>query len=116
MPVTTSGAHESEVGDDGLLEDVLATATTAAPPLVPLFVLGFLACVGLRTTGVVPAVVLEWIQPVQVAALGAAMFGLGTGVRFSALLRGTGRVTVVAAAGTLFIGLVSLAGLVLVTD
>jgi uncharacterized membrane protein YadS len=84
-------------------------------PLVPLFVLGFLACAGLRTVGAVPELVLTWIQPIQIAALGAAMFGMGTSVRFGSLLRGSGRVMTVAAAGSLFIGLVSLAGLVLVT-
>ncbi|MCE5290267.1 MAG: putative sulfate exporter family transporter [Nocardiaceae bacterium] len=89
--------------------------TAATPPLVPLFVLGFLACVGLRTVGAVPEIVLTWIQPVQIAALGAAMFGMGASVRFASLLRGSGRVVAVAAGGSLFIGLVSLAGLLLVT-
>jgi len=84
-------------------------------PLMPLFVLGFLACVGLRTVGAVPEVALPWITQVQVAALGAALFGMGASVRLSSLLRGSGPVVAVSAAGSLFIGLVSLGGLLLIT-
>ena len=51
------------------------------PPIVPLFVLGFLACVALRSTGVLPAGALGWITQVQVAALGAALFGMGAASR-----------------------------------
>jgi uncharacterized integral membrane protein (TIGR00698 family) len=92
-----------------------AAAPTSRTPLIPLFVLGFLACVGLRTIGAVPESTLPWIAPVQVAALGAALFGMGASVRLSSLLRGSGPVVVVSAAGSLFIGLVSLGGLLLIT-
>lgn len=84
-------------------------------PVVPLFVLGFLACVGLRTVGVVPESTLPWITPVQVAALGAALFGMGASVRLGSLLRGSGPTVVASAAGSLFIGLVSFGGLLLIT-
>jgi uncharacterized integral membrane protein (TIGR00698 family) len=83
--------------------------------LVPLFVLGFLACVALRSTGVVPASALDWIGHVQVAALGAALFGMGCSVKIASLLKGSGAVMVVSAVGTLFIGVTSLAGILLVT-
>jgi uncharacterized integral membrane protein (TIGR00698 family) len=83
--------------------------------LVPLFVLGFLACAALRTTGVVPEVALGWIAQVQVIALGAALFGMGCSVRIASLLRGSGAVMVVSAVGTLLISAVSLAGVLLVT-
>ena len=46
---------------------------------MPLFVLGFLACAALRTTGVIPEA-LGWITHLQVAALGAALFGMGGSV------------------------------------
>lgn len=92
-----------------------APTGAARTPLVPLFVVGFLACVGLRTIGVVPESTLPWIAPVQVAALGAALFGMGASVRVGSLLRGSGPLVVVSAAGSLFIGLVSLGGLLLVT-
>jgi len=84
-------------------------------PLVPLFVLGFLACVALRSTGLVPEAALGGIANVQVAALGAALFGMGCSVKVASLLRGSGAVMVVSTLGTLFIGAVSLAGILLVT-
>ncbi|WP_353507576.1 putative sulfate exporter family transporter [Intrasporangium sp.] len=84
-------------------------------PLVPLFVLGFLACVALRSTGVIPEAVLGGIAQVQVAALGAALFGMGCSVKIASLLRGSGAAIVVSTLGTLFISGVSLAGILLVT-
>ena len=83
------------------------------PPLVPLFVLGFLACVAVRSTGLVPAGVLALVEHLQVGMLGAALFGMGAGVRLSSLVRGTGPVLLVATVSTLFIASVSLAGVLL---
>ena len=84
------------------------------PPIVPLFVLGFLACVALRSTGVVPAGALAAISQVQVAALGAALFGMGAGgadrARCSAA---AGRSSLVATLSTLLVAGVSLAGVLL---
>lgn len=84
-------------------------------PMVPLFVLGFLACVALRSTGVMPEAALGWITHVQVAALGAALFGMGCSVRVASLFRKSGAVMVVSTVGTLFIGVTTLAGILLVT-
>jgi uncharacterized integral membrane protein (TIGR00698 family) len=83
------------------------------PPLVPLFVLGFVACAGIRTTGLVPAAGLHGIAQLQVAALGAALFGMGASVHVGALLRKSGSLVLVGALSTVFIGGVSLAGIVL---
>ena len=101
---------------------ILQGMTSPAPaeqgrrtPLVPLFVLGFLACVALRSTGVVPASVLDAIGNVQVAALGAALFGMGCSVKIASLFKGSRAVMVVSTVGTLFIGAVTLAGILLVT-
>jgi uncharacterized integral membrane protein (TIGR00698 family) len=82
------------------------------PPVVPLFVLGFLACVVVRSTGLLPQAVLDGIGQMQVAALGAALFGMGACVKLATLFRGSGRVLVVATLSTLFIAGVSLAGIV----
>jgi uncharacterized integral membrane protein (TIGR00698 family) len=84
-------------------------------PLIPLFVLGFLACVALRTTGTIPEAALGGITHVQVAALGAALFGMGTSVKLASLLKKSGPVLVVSTLGTLFIGAVTLAGILLVS-
>ena len=83
------------------------------PPIVPLFVLGFLACAALRSTGTVPDEVLGWVSHLQVGALGAALFGMGAAVRLASLFRGSGRVLVVATVSTLFISAVSLGGVLL---
>src|SRR5699024_3412403 len=44
------------------------------PPVVPVFVLGFIACVALRSTGSLPHSVLEVAQLLQALALSTAMF------------------------------------------
>jgi uncharacterized integral membrane protein (TIGR00698 family) len=83
------------------------------PPIVPLFVLGFLACVALRTTGVIPTGALGAISQVQVAALGAALFGMGAAVQIRSLFRGSGRVLLVSTLSTLLVTGVALAGVLL---
>ena len=80
------------------------------PPIVPLFVLGFLACVALRSTGVIPTGALDAISQVQVAALGAALFGMGAAVQIRSLFRGSGRVLLVSTLSTLLVTGVALAG------
>lgn len=57
--------------------------------IVPLFVVGFLAMVALRSTGVVPDDVLDAAHRIETWALTAAMAAIGTGVRV-AELRGLG--------------------------
>ena len=91
-----------------------AVVREGRPPLVPLFVLGFLACAALRTVGVVPTAALGWISQVQVITLGAALFGMGCSVRLSQLLRNGRAVIVVGTLATLFISGLSLAGLLLI--
>jgi uncharacterized integral membrane protein (TIGR00698 family) len=83
------------------------------PAIVPLFVLGFLACVALRSTGMVPSGVLAVLAQLQVAALGAALFGMGASVKIGSLFRRSGPVLVVAALSTLLVAGVSLAGVLL---
>ncbi|MFP5368051.1 MAG: YeiH family protein, partial [Actinomycetes bacterium] len=51
------------------------------PPVVPLFVLGFVAMVGLRSTGWLGTGWLEAGAALQDILLGAALFGLGSAVR-----------------------------------
>jgi uncharacterized membrane protein YadS len=57
------------------------------PPLVPLFVVGFLAMIAIRTTGLLPASALGAAKQLQDLLLAAGMFGLGTGVRVRELAR-----------------------------
>lgn len=80
------------------------------PPLVPLFVLGFIAASALRTSGVVPAGVLQGAAWVQTLLLSAAMFALGCGVRVAMLRRVGGGPLALAALTTLAVLAVGLGG------
>jgi len=64
-------------------------------PIVPLFVVGFVAAVALRSLLPIPASVLSAAQVLQTVLLGMALFGLGTGIRFRQLA-GTGLRTALA--------------------
>lgn len=78
------------------------------PPLVPGFVLVFVAGAILRTAAPVPAGVLDAAALVQSGALAAAMFALGCALEVAVLRRTGGRLLGLAAAAT---GLVALLGL-----
>lgn len=62
-------------------------ATAPRPPIVPLFVAGFLAMIAVRTAGVLPAATLDTAKQLQDILLAGGMFGLGTGVRVRELAR-----------------------------
>lgn len=64
-----------------------ATGAGPRPPLVPLFVAGFLAAVAVRTLLPVPDGVLEAAEWAQTALLAMALFGLGSAVRLRELVR-----------------------------
>ena len=74
------------------------------PPLVPLFVIGFLAMVALRSTGLVPAAVLEIAKLAQVGLLSTAMFALGCSVRLATLREAGPRPFVLGAVATAVVG------------
>lgn len=83
------------------------------PPIVPLFVVGFLGCVALASSELVPAPVLAGAGQVQVALLSAAMFALGTGVRIKSLIAVGARPFLLGAAGTAWIAALGLTGALL---
>ncbi|MGW5732706.1 MULTISPECIES: YeiH family protein [Streptomyces] len=62
------------------------------PPVLPLFVAGFLAMVAVRSTGWVPGSALDVAGHVQELLLAAALFGLGAAVDLPSLTRTGGRV------------------------
>ena len=72
-----------------------AAEAGARAPILPLFVLGFLAAVAVRSLLSPPVEVLADAQVLQSVLLGMALFGLGTGIRFRELA-GTGIRTAVA--------------------
>ena len=74
----------------------LANGTTTAtaskrPPIVPLFVAGFIAAVLIRSFVPLPEVVLDAADTLQTALLAMALFGLGSSVRLGALVKTGGR-------------------------
>lgn len=85
------------------------------PPLVPLFVLGFLAMVAVRSTGLLPAPVLDGAEVLTTLLLAGALFGLGTSVHLPGLIRTGGRSLALGAASTALAAAVSLAAIALLT-
>lgn len=81
------------------------------PPLVPLFVVGFLAMIAVRSTGVVPAVVLATAQVATTLLLAGALFGLGTAVHLRTLVRTGGRAALLGLISTLVAAGTSLAAI-----
>lgn len=84
------------------------------PPVVPLFVLGFMAMVGLRSTGWLDAGWLDAGAALQDILLGAALFGLGSAVRIRTLLHTGGRALLAALASWFLIALLGLAAALLI--
>jgi len=61
--------------------------STARPPLVPTFILGFLGLVALRSTGFVPEVIVDGVAAIEKFLFAVALIGLGAGVRIERLRR-----------------------------
>lgn len=80
------------------------------PPVVPLFVAGFIVAMLVRTVGILPEPVLDVAALIQSFLLATAMFGLGLGVHLRTIFKTGGRSLVLAAAATVVIILVALAG------
>jgi uncharacterized integral membrane protein (TIGR00698 family) len=82
----------------------------ARPPLVPLFVLAFLAAVGLRSSGAVPAAALDGLRLAESVVLTAALVGLGTDVRIAKLRAIGGRPLALGLASWLLVAVAAYAG------
>ncbi|MEU4803590.1 putative sulfate exporter family transporter [Actinosynnema sp. NPDC023587] len=64
-----------------LLAPVVAGVGRRRGPVVPLFLVGFLAMVAVRSTGVLPGGLLAVTEVLTTVLFAVAMFGLGTAVR-----------------------------------
>ncbi|MGO2559303.1 YeiH family protein [Brachybacterium sp.] len=80
------------------------------PPIVPVFILGFLLMVILRSTFPLPSVVLDIGGLLQTALLSAAMFGLGCGVKIRNLVHVGARPFILAAMSTVLVAGIALTG------
>ncbi|GHD05998.1 YeiH family protein [Zhihengliuella salsuginis] len=87
-----------------------ASGAGRRPPIVPVFVAGFLVAVLLRSTGVLPEPALAAAAGLQSALLTAAMFALGVGVHLPSLVRLGGRPVLLGLCATAVVLAVSLAG------
>jgi uncharacterized integral membrane protein (TIGR00698 family) len=83
------------------------------PPLVPLFVAGFLLMVAVRSTGQLPAGVLSFAGHIQELLLAAALFGLGSAVHLPTLARTGGRVAALGLCSWIVVAGVSYGGVLL---
>jgi uncharacterized integral membrane protein (TIGR00698 family) len=92
-----------------------ANRAAGRTPLVPLFVIGFLAMVMLRSIGVLPDPVLDVGRTLTTVLLAAGMFGLGASIDVRKLVRTGGRFAVVGAASTAFLAVLSLLGVLVLT-
>jgi uncharacterized integral membrane protein (TIGR00698 family) len=84
------------------------------PPVIPLFVVGFLAMVAVRSTGVLPAGWLAAAQMLETILLAAALFGLGTSVHLKTLFTTGGRALALGLTSWVLIGAVAYGGVLLV--
>ena len=80
------------------------------PPIVPLFVAGFLAAIAVASTGLLPASALHVAKVAQEVLLAAALFGLGTGIQLTVLRRTGGRALLLGLLSWLLVGTVAYAG------
>lgn len=100
--------QERVAGADG------PTTRAKMPPLVPLFILGFLAMVLLRSFVPLPAVVLSTGKLAQTVLLAAAMFGLGCGVKVKGLVKVGASPFLLATAATVLVSTIACVGITLV--
>ena len=86
---------------------------TRRTPILPLFVVGFLAAIALTSTGWLPESVLAGAKDVQEVLLVAALAGLGTTIRFSTLRRTGGRALILGLASWVLVAATAYAGVLL---
>ncbi|MFJ7249325.1 YeiH family protein [Kitasatospora sp. NPDC098652] len=89
--------------------------TGSRPPIVPLFVAGFLAMIVLRTTGVLPERALTLAGDAQELLLAAALFGLGSAVHLPTMAKTGGRIALLGLGSWVVVAGVSYAGVLLTT-
>lgn len=102
---TRNGSAGTEAGPDG--------AELKLPPVIPLFVVGFVAMVALRSTGWLAPALLDAAAAAQDLLLGMALFGLGSAVRVRTLLHTGSRALLAALAAWLLIAALGLGAAVL---
>ena len=95
-----------------LQRDRNASVGTPLPPLMPLFVAGFIAMVALRSLAPLPGWLLSGAKWVEVVLLSAAMFALGTGVQRSIVKQVGWRPLALATATTVLVAAIGYGGII----
>ncbi|MBM7368278.1 YeiH family protein [Gordonia hydrophobica] len=83
------------------------------PPIVPMFVIGFIACAILRSVGILPDGIISAGKVAQTVLLTVAMSALGLGVRLQVMRRVGWRPFVQAAATTAVVAGIALGGVLI---
>ncbi|MFF7991088.1 YeiH family protein [Kitasatospora xanthocidica] len=112
-----AGAGAGAVGGAGAAGGAAGNPvkTGSRPPIVPLFVAGFLAMIVLRTTGVLPERALGLAGDTQELLLAAALFGLGSAVHLPTMARTGGRIALLGLGSWVVVAGVSYAGVLITT-
>src|SRR5699024_482447 len=95
--------------------DSAPVAGSKRPPLIPLFVVGFLVAIAIRTAGILPMPVIDTVAPIQVIFLAAVMFGLGTCAKLTMVQQVGAKPLVLASVVTLVVLGISLGGAYLIS-
>lgn len=85
------------------------------PPLIPGFVAGFIFLIAVRSTGLVPDVVVDAVAIVERIVFAVALVGLGAGVRVSRLRQLGGAPLLLGAIAAVVVGGVSLGAVLVAT-
>lgn len=88
-------------------------SSSKLPPIVPLFIIGFIAMVLLRSFVPLPSVVLTTGGLLQTGLLAAAMFGLGCGVKIRNLVKVGLKPFALAALSTILVAIIAYVGVTL---
>ncbi|MFI0449012.1 YeiH family protein [Actinomadura sp. 6N118] len=90
-----------------------AETSSVRPPLIPLFVAGFLTMILLRTSGNIPEEALTHAATAQHLLLAAALFGLGSSIHLPSMTRTGGRMALLGLASWVVIAGLSYLGVIL---
>lgn len=96
------------------LRSTAQTGTGKRPPILPLFVVGFLVMIAIRSTGILPQAVLDAAELAESILLAAALFGLGTSVHLRTLFTTGARAALLGLASWVLIGAAAYGGVLLV--
>jgi uncharacterized integral membrane protein (TIGR00698 family) len=98
----------------GDLADAGEPSSATRPPILPLFVVGFLAAIVVRSSGVLPAGALDVAGTLEKIVLTMALVGLGMGVRLDRMRRLGGRPLVLGLLSWVLVALAAYVGTIAV--